>query len=171
MYTGEIQAVWSDIRPGEHGKTRQKMSLTEGQEELQKVGVYLVEGYVAEVDPGGLRPEWRGWRYSEVGTSARYVNTSPGNTATRGLDTVSSGGSPTEEPQYTSIDISSKRPRPECVIIPTGEKDHVVDEDDSVVSDDMSDMGEKCDLRAATMPGISFSEGVRYSRTCCRKGT
>ena len=68
MYTGEIQAVWSDIRPGEHGKTRQKMSLTEGQEELQKVGVYLVEGYVAEVDPGGLRPEWRGWRYSEVGT-------------------------------------------------------------------------------------------------------
>ena len=32
MYTGEIQAMWSDIRPKEHGRTRQKTSLTEVQE-------------------------------------------------------------------------------------------------------------------------------------------
>ena len=46
------------------------------------------------------------------------------------------------------------------MITPTGEKDHVVDEDDSVVSDDMSDMGEECDLRPATMPDVSLLEGV-----------
>ena len=34
MYTGEIQATWSDIRPKEHGKTRKKTSLTEAQEKL-----------------------------------------------------------------------------------------------------------------------------------------
>ena len=79
---------------------------------------------------------------------------------TLGLDTVSSGGNPTEESPHTSIDIGSKGPRPGCVITPTGEKDHVVDEDDSVVSDDMSDMGEECDLRPATMPDVSLLEGV-----------
>ena len=97
--------------------------------------------------------------YSEVGTAVRCVNTSPGNATTRGLDTVSSGGSPTEESLHTSIDVSSKRPRPGCVITPTGEKDHDVDEDDSVVSDDMSDMGEECDLCAAAMFDVSISGG------------
>ena len=28
MHTGEIQSMWSDIRPKEHGRTRQKTSLT-----------------------------------------------------------------------------------------------------------------------------------------------
>ena len=46
------------------------------------------------------------------------------------------------------------------MITPTGEKDHVVDEDDSAVSDYMSDMGEECDLRAAIIPDVSLSEGV-----------
>ena len=46
------------------------------------------------------------------------------------------------------------------MITPTGENDHVEDEHDSVVSHDMSDMGEECDLRAATMPDVSLSEGV-----------
>ena len=121
-----------------------------------------MEGYVAVVDPGGLRPEWRGWRFSEVGPAVRCVNTSSGNTTTRGLDTVSSGGSPTEESITTheSIDVSSKSTRLGCVIAPTGENDHIVDEDDAVVSDDMSDMGEECDLRAAAMPDVSLSEGV-----------
>ena len=86
-----------------------------------------------------------------MGTAVRCVHTSPGNATTRGLNTVSSGGSPTEESPHTSIDVSSKSPRPGCVITPTGEKDHVEDEHDSVVSDDMSVMGEECDLRAATM--------------------
>ena len=45
------------------------------------------------------------------------------------------------------------------MITPTGEQ-YIVDEDDSVVSDDMSDMGEECHLRAATMPDVSLSEGV-----------
>ena len=49
MYTGEIQAMCSDIRPREHGRTKQKTSLTEVQERLQKAGVYLVEGYEAGV--------------------------------------------------------------------------------------------------------------------------
>ena len=35
-----------------------------------------------------------------------------------------------------------------------------MDEDDSIVSDDMSDMGEECDLRAAAMPDVSHSAGV-----------
>ena len=83
----------------------------------------------------GLRPEWRGWRYPEVGEALQSVNTSPGNATTRGLDTVRSGGSRTDESPHTSIDVSSKSPRPGCVITPTGEKDHVVDEDDSVVLD------------------------------------
>ena len=43
MYTGEIQDMWSDIRPKEHRMTR------------QKTGVYLVKGYVAVVDPGGAQ--------------------------------------------------------------------------------------------------------------------
>ena len=60
MYTGEIQAMWSDGRPKEHARTRQKMFLTEVQEKLQKAEVYLVEGYVTVVDPGRLRPMWRG---------------------------------------------------------------------------------------------------------------
>ena len=34
MYTGEIQAMWSDISPEAHGRTRQKTSLTEVQEKL-----------------------------------------------------------------------------------------------------------------------------------------
>ena len=34
MYSGEIQAMWLDIRPKEHGRTRQKTSLTEVQEKL-----------------------------------------------------------------------------------------------------------------------------------------
>ena len=46
------------------------------------------------------------------------------------------------------------------MITRTGEKDHVVNEDDSVVSDDMSDMGEECDLRTATIRDVSLSEGV-----------
>ena len=95
-----------------------------------------------------------------MGTSVRCVNTSLGNATTRGLDTVSSGGSPTEESPHKSIDVSSKSPRPGCVITPTGEKDHIVDEDDSVVSDYMSDIGEECGLRAATMPDVSLSEEV-----------
>ena len=91
-----------------------------------------------------------------MGTAVRCVNTSPGNATTRGLDTVSSGGSPTdEESPHTRIDVSSKRPRPGCVIKPTGENDHIVDE--SVVSDDMSDMGEECDLRTAAMHDVSLS--------------
>ena len=57
MYTGKVQAIWSDIRPKDHGMTRHKTSLTEVQEKLQKAGVYLVEGYVAIVDPWGLKPE------------------------------------------------------------------------------------------------------------------
>ena len=67
MYTGEIQAMWSDIRPKDHGRTRQKTSWTEVQEKLQKAGVYFVEGCVTVVDPWGLTPEWRGWRYPAVG--------------------------------------------------------------------------------------------------------
>ena len=35
MYTGEIQAMWSDISPKEHGKTRQKTSLTKVQDKPQ----------------------------------------------------------------------------------------------------------------------------------------
>ena len=124
-----------------------------------KAGVYLVEGFVAVVDPGVLRPEWRGWSYSEVGTAVRCVNTSQENATTRGLDTVSSSGSPTEESPHTSIDVSSKPPRPGCVITPSGEKDHVVvDEDDSIVSDDMAGMGEECDLRT-TMSDVLISDG------------
>ena len=46
------------------------------------------------------------------------------------------------------------------MITPTGEKDHIVDEDDSVVSADKSGMGEECDLRAATVPDVSLSEGA-----------
>ena len=57
---------------------------------------------------------------------------------------VSSGGTPTVESPHTSIDVSSKGPRPGCVITPTGEEDHIVDEDDAVVSNYMSDMGEEC---------------------------
>ena len=91
---------------------------------------------------------------------ARCVNTSPGNATKRGLDTVSSGGSLTEASPPTSIDVSFKILRPGFVITPTGEKDHDMDEDDSVVSDDMSDMGEECDLCRATMPNVSMSEGV-----------
>ena len=89
---------------------------------------------------------------------------------TRGLHTVSSGGSPIEESPHTIIDVSSKRPRPGCVITPTGEKDHVVDEDGSVVSDDMLDMGEECDLRAATMPDVSLSEGVTVQQNPSQEG-
>ena len=156
MYTGEIQAMWSEIRLKEHGRMRQKPSLTEVQEKLQYVsgGVFL-GGYLTVVDP-----EWWGWRYFEGGKAVRCVNTSPRNATTRGLDTVSSGGSPTVKSPPTSIDVSSKRPRPGSVITPTGERDHMVDEDDSVVSDDMPDMGEECDLHAATMPGVSLSEGL-----------
>ena len=50
------------------------------------------------------------------------------------------------------------------MVTPTGEKDHIVDEDDSVVSDDMSDMGEECDLLAAGMPDVSLSEGVAVQK-------
>ena len=76
MYTGEIQAMWSDNRPKEHGRTRQKPSLTEVQEKRQKMGVYFLGGgYLAVVDPWGLRPEWRGWRYPEAGKTVRFLNT------------------------------------------------------------------------------------------------
>ena len=122
--------------------------------------MYFLGDYLAVVDPWGLRPEWRGWRYPEGGKSVRCVNTSPGNATTRGVDTVSLGGSPTEESPHTSIDVSSKSPKPGCVITPTGEEDQYGDEDDSVVSDDMSDMGEECNLRVATMSDVSLSEGV-----------
>ena len=50
-----------------------------------------------------------------------------------------------------------------------GEKSHEVDEDDSVVSNDMSDMGEECDLRAATMPHVSLSEGVAVQQNLSQK--
>ena len=86
MNTGEIQAMCSDIRPKEHGRTRQKPSLTEVQEKLQYMGVYFLGGYLAVVDSWGLRPEWRGWRYLKVGKAVLFVNTSPGNATTGGLD-------------------------------------------------------------------------------------
>ena len=35
MHTGEIQSMWSDIRPKEHGRTRQKTCLTGVEEQLQ----------------------------------------------------------------------------------------------------------------------------------------
>lgn len=47
----------SDIRPKEHGRTRQKTPLTEVQVKLKKKELYFVEDYVAVVDPRGLRPE------------------------------------------------------------------------------------------------------------------
>ena len=93
-----------------------------------------------------------------------FLNTSPGNVKTRGLNTVSSGGSPTEESPHTNIDVSSKSPRPGCVIIHTGEEDHVVD------GDDTSNMREGCDLRAATMPGVSLSEGVSVQQNPSQEG-
>ena len=76
-----------------------------------------------------------------MGKAVRCVKSSPESATTRGLDTVSSGGSPTEESPHTSIDVSSKSQRPGCVITSTGENDHIVDEDGSVVSDELSDMG------------------------------
>ena len=51
-----------------------------------------------------------------------------------------------------------------------GEKGHEVDEDDSVVSNYMSDMGEECDLRAATMPDVSLSEGVAVQQNLSQEG-
>ena len=89
-------------------------------------------------------------RSGEVGDTLKWESSSPGNVTTRGLDTVSSGGSPTEESPHTSIDVSAKSPRPGCVITPTGERDHTVDEDDSVVSDNMLDIGEEGELCSAT---------------------
>ena len=118
MYIGVIQAMWSDIRPKEHGRTRQKTSSTEVREKLQKAGVYLVEGYVTVVDPGG--------------NSSSVCSHFARDATRRGLNTVSSGGIPTIESPHTSIDVSSKRPRPGCVITSTGEKENVVDEDDSL---------------------------------------
>ena len=57
------------------------------------------------------------------------------------------------------------------MITSTSENDHVVDKDDSVVSDDMSNTAEECDLRAEAMPDVSLSGGLRYSRrTLHRKG-
>ena len=56
------------------------------------------------------------------------------------------------------------------MITPTGEKDHVVDEDDSIVSDHMSDMGEECDLSAATMPDVPLSEGVAVQQNPSQEG-
>ena len=103
---------------------------------------------MAVVDPGGLRTEWLGWRYTEFGTAVRRVDTSPGDSTTRAVDR----GSPT--------DVSSKSLSPGCVIEPTGEKVREVDENDFAVSDYMSVMGEVCDLRAATMPDVSLSETV-----------
>ena len=35
MLTGEVQSMWSDIRPKKHGRTRQKTSLTGVEEQLQ----------------------------------------------------------------------------------------------------------------------------------------
>ena len=158
MHVGEMQSMWSHIRPKEHARTRQKTSLTEVEEKLQKAGVYLVEGYVAVVDPGGLRPEWRGWKYTELGTAVRRVDTPPGDSTTKAVVR----GSPT--------DVNSKRPGPGCVIEPTGENVREVDEDESVVSDDMSDMGEQCDLRAATMPDVSLSETVAVQQNTSQEG-
>ena len=105
-----------------------------------------------------------------MGKAVRCVNTSQGNATTRGLVTVSSGGSPNEESPHTSIDVSSKSPRPGFLITPIGENGHIVDEDDSVVSDDMSDVGEECDLRAATMPDVSLSEGVAVQENPSQEG-
>ena len=105
-----------------------------------------------------------------MGIEIRCVNTSQAIATTRGLDTVSSGGSRAEESPHTSISVSSKRPRPGSVITSTSEKDHVVDEDDSVVSDYMSDMGEECDLRAATVPDVSLLEGVAVQQNPSQEG-
>ena len=66
MYTGEIHAIWLDIRPKEHRRTRQKTSLTEVQEKFRKAGVNFVEGYLAVVDPRGLRPS------GEVGDTPKW---------------------------------------------------------------------------------------------------
>ena len=96
--------------------------------------------------------------------SVLCVNTSPGDKTTRGLDTVSSGGSPTVESPHTSIDLSSKSPRPG-----PGEKRHIMDEDDSFVTD-ISDIGQECDLRAATMPDVSLSEGVVVQQNPSQEG-
>ena len=82
-----------------------------------------------------------------MGKAVRCVNTSPGNATTRTVKTVSSGGRTAEESPHTRASIS------------TGENDHDVDEDDSVASDDMSDMGEEWDLLAAAMPAVSLLEG------------
>ena len=38
MYTGEIQAIWPDIRPEEHIRTRQKTSLTKRSGEIAECG-------------------------------------------------------------------------------------------------------------------------------------
>ena len=99
-----------------------------------------MKGYLAVEGPGGISPEWRGWSCSEVRKLVRCVNTSPLNTTTRAVDIVSLGGSPTIDSPHKIVDISPKCPRSGCVIKPTREKDHVVDEDNSVGSDDMSDM-------------------------------
>ena len=53
---------------------------------------------------------------------------------------------------------------------PAGENDHVVDENDSVVSNDMSDMGEECDLRVATLPDVPLSEGVAVQQNLLQEG-
>ena len=51
-----------------------------------------------------------------------------------------------------------------------GEKGHEVDEDDSVLSDYMSDMGEECDLHAATMSDVSHSERVAVQQNLSQEG-
>ena len=57
-----------------------------------------------------------------------------------------------------------------CVIAPTGERDDKVDEDNSVVSDYMSDIGEEWDLHAATMLDVSLSEGVAVKQNLSQEG-
>ena len=126
--------------------------------------MYFVERYLAVVDPGGFMPQWQGMRYSEVGKAVCCANLPTGNATTRAVGTVSSGGSPTVESSYTSIDISSNTQRPGYVITSTGKKsarhpaqegadsqvrDTDVDKDYSVVSVHMPEMAEEYDLRAA----------------------
>lgn len=75
-------------------------------------------------------------------------------------DAVSSGRTLTEKSPQMGIDVSFERLRLGCVITPTDEKGNALDEDDSVLSYGMSDMGDANYLRVATMSDESFSEGI-----------
>lgn len=174
MGYGSMTDIWSKMRPTAHGRTRQRTTLTTVEGNLGKAGLFFVEGYLALVDSGKPKPDWRGTRYSDIAQAVTLVSTSRPSDLSEGASGIRSDENPTlstpstlevssvagsagDTPNVADSTSPDRNPTQEGAEegAESPVRDTVIDVDDIVRSDSVEEVDDACDLRAVGRPDVS----------------